>query len=277
MSKYIERQINNLYWKVFKKVFSASRLSALSKGSRIEIIEAVAILDSSEDYIKFATKFAKELAKKGLSHKRGLWRKYYAAAKKLHYVGLPTTWAQFEMMTLSRATAHNFTMIKSIPSKMLELMKHKYISTLIEEVAKGKLSRNSFRTQLEKHGIKNAKLIARTETAKLQTAITEYRAKNVGSVAYIWRSSNDMRTRKSHKDMNDVIVFWRHDSQKPLIDKMRGNAGEFPNCRCTALPIVDIDDLTQTTYKVYNYNTDSVQSISRKKLVESIEKGELQL
>ena len=46
--------------------------------------------------------------------------------------------------------------------------------------------------------------------------------------------------------MNGVIVFWRPDNQKPLLDKMRGNAGEFPNCRCTPLPILDENDITES-------------------------------
>ena len=75
--------------------------------------------------------------------------------------------------------------------------------------------------------------------------------------------------------MNDVIVFWRPDNQKPLLDKMRGNAGEFPNCRCTTEPLFDENDFEDNFYKVYDYRIDKVVSISKKKLIESIRKGAL--
>ena len=86
---------------------------------------------------------------------------------------------------------HNFNMIKSIPQEMNKILEYKLVGTLIDEVANGKLSRNSFRKELAGHGVKKAKLIARTETAKLQSAITEMRATNIGSICYEWVASMD--------------------------------------------------------------------------------------
>ena len=275
MDKATEREILKIYNKVYEKVYNRGGVLDLARGIRTSIFSNAINLENSDAYDKFAEEFAKELAKKGLSKKRGVWRKFYEAAKKAHYVGLPTTFHEYEMKAYADAVRHNFKMIKSIPTKTLEIMEHKYTSTLIEEVAKGNLSRGSFRKELASHGHKNAKLIARTESAKLQTAITEVRAKNIGSVAYIWLSSNDRRTRPSHREMNGVVVFWREDAQKPLLDKMRGNAGEFPNCRCDAQPIVDVDDLTKSTYEVYDYDIDRVVKMSKNKLIEALEKGEL--
>lgn len=275
MNKSIERQITNIYNIVFHKIYSKTRLYQLSKGNQIQILQAAEILESSEAYNEFAKKFAKELATKGVGYRRGIWRKFYEAAKKLHYVSIPKTWKEFEMQQLSKAVKHNFDMIKSIPRHTLELLTHKYTSTLIEEVAKGKLNRGSFQKQLEKHGYKNAKLIARTETAKLQTSITENRSKDLGSVAYIWISSNDKRTRQSHKEMNNVVVFWREGMEKPLRDTMYGNAGEFPNCRCAPNPIFGEEDLDKNSYKVYNYKTHKIITMSKKDLVASLEKGSL--
>ena len=75
--------------------------------------------------------------------------------------------------------------------------------------------------------------------------------------------------------MNGVIVFWRSADQKPLLDNMRGDAGEFPNCRCSPEPILDVDDLTKTTYKVYNYLTDKVMTMNKKELIDHLERGNL--
>lgn len=275
MNKAIERQINQIYNEVYKKVFTPHNTSLLASGNRTNIAQQLVAISSSAQYQKFATLFAAELAKKGLRGQKGVWRKYYEAAKAAHYIALPQTYNAYELQNLSRAVQHNFEMIKSIPQKMMEVLQHKYTSALIEEVAKGTTSRGSFAKLLAKHGHNQAKLIARTETAKLQTEITRTRATNLGSVAYRWVSSKDRRTRPSHRAMDGVIVFWRPDLQKPLLDNMRGDAGEFPNCRCDAEPIIDIDDLKIQVYKVYNYHTDKVVTMSRRSLVEALQAGEL--
>lgn len=275
MNKQIEKLIAQIYSKVYKEVFNKTNTSTLLKNDRQAVENALSTLQSSQKYNDFAMKFAQSLATKGVRGQKGIWRKFYEAAKKAHYIGLPKTWSAFEAKIMTDAISHNFQMIKSIPDKMKEILGHKYTSTLIEEVAKGKLARGTFATMLAKHGHKHAKLIARTETAKLQTAILENRATSLGSVAYEWLSSRDKRTRPSHQQMNGVIVFWRPHSQKPILDGMQGNAGEFPNCRCTPQPIVDIEDLVKSSYKVYDYNSHKVIIMKKKELIEALQKGTL--
>lgn len=276
MNKTVERKIREIYIKVFNEVYSASNINKLSHGNRKDVLKTVARINSSTQFDKFAKKFAKELSRAGLRKHRGIWKKYYDAAKSMHVVGLPATYQKYEYEQMSAAIKHNFKMIKSIPDETLKIMEHKYCSALIEEVVKGKRSRGSFRKELEKHGHKNAKLIARTETAKLQTSIVENRAKDLGSVAYIWLSSNDIRTRPSHKKMNGVVVFWRNkQDEKPYLDNMNGNAGEFPNCRCSPQPIFDKNDLTKDKYDVWDYRNNKVISMSKYKLTLMLEDGKL--
>lgn len=272
MNKAIERQINQIYAEVYKKVFNNRNLANLANGQKAGIYNTVASFNNSKKYDEFAMKFAAALAKKGLANQKGIWRKYFEAARAAHYIALPKTFNQFEAQIMSKAVKENFKMIKTIPDKMLDIMNHKYTSTLIEEVAKGTLSRGSFRKMLASHGHKNATVIARTETAKLQTTILQARATDLGSVAYIWLASNDKRTRPSHKAMNGVVVFWSH---KPTLDKMVGHAGEYPNCRCSPNPIMDEDDLTKSNYKVYDYRTDKIINLSKKDLLEALQKGKL--
>lgn len=272
MNSAVDRQIQQIYNKVYSQVFTAQRTSQLMQNNSQPINAALDFLTLSQKYNEFAQKFAKELAKKGIRGK-GEWRKYYQAARSKHFIAIPHTLSQYEANVMSRAIEENFKMIKSIPVRMKEILRHKYTSTLIEEVAKGALGRGSFAKLLAKHGHKQAKLIARTETAKLQTTIMEERATQIGSVAYEWRASHDKRTRPSHKEMDGVIVFWKHE--KPLRDGMRGHAGEFPNCRCTPQPILDEDDLTESYYRVYDYRTDKIIRMSRKELILALQKNAL--
>lgn len=276
MTKDVEREINRIYNIVFNKVFSRKGYESLAKRNRMGILENASKLEASDAYQEFAKKFAIELAKKGLRHQRGVWRKFYKVAQRTHYVTLPKTFTEYEARVMTKAIQQNFEMIKSIPREVVKIMEHKYTSTLIEEVAKGKLSRGAFQRQLQSHGHKNAKLIARTETAKLQTVILQSRATEIGSVAYIWRASHDKRTRHSHRQMDDVVVFWRQGEEKPHLDNMVGNAGEFPNCRCTPQPIVDIDDITKPAYQVYNYLTRKIEKMTKTELITALQKGGLQ-
>lgn len=276
MNSAIERQIQQIYAKVYKQVFTAKNRQQLLLNNRQPIDTMLTALASSAMYNDFAVKFAQELAKKGLRGQKGVWRKYFDAARKSRHIALDKTWTQFEADVMRKAIEHNFEMIKSIPQRMKEVLFHKYTSTLIEEVAKGSLTRGSFQRQLANHGVKQAKLIARTETAKLQTAILENRATELGSIAYIWQASNDKRTRPSHKAMNGVVVWWKpNNGNKPLLDNMRGNAGEFPNCRCSPEPIVDEDDLLDSVYKIYDYNVDRIVKMTRKELIEKLQIGML--
>lgn len=275
MNKRTERLINKIYQETFKKVFTKQRITQASKGQTQQITSTILQLQNSEQFDKFAKRFAKKLALKGFSHEKGVWRKYYNAAKAKHIGVLPETYNRYEQQLLEEAVKHNFKMIKSIPQHILSVYQQKDVETVMNQVAKGTEGRHAFEKTLKSHGAKNARLIARTESAKLQTAIDEYRATSLGSVCYQWLSSHDKRTRPSHRQMNNVVVFWRPDNQKPLLDNMRGNAGEFPNCRCTPIPILDENDLTESSYKVYDYNSDKIISLSKSKLIESIKNGKL--
>jgi SPP1 gp7 family putative phage head morphogenesis protein len=83
-----------------------------------------------------------------------------------------------------------------------------------------------------------ANLIARTETSRTATEMTRARAEHVGSVGYIWRTSQDSDVRKSHKAMNGKFVRW---DEPPQLDNLTGHAGALPNCRCVPEPVLPFD------------------------------------
>ena len=275
MNKRTERLIEKIYKEVFSKIFTKKAVDRLSKGDRTLVLKFVTILNSSDAFDKYSQKQAKELAKKGASYKKGEWRKYFNKAKKKGLIGIEKTWSKFEEEQMEKVISNNFKLIKSIPQQTLEILERKYTSTLIEEVAKGNKSRGTFYKELKSHGHKNAKMIARTESAKLQTSLIQNRAEDLGSVCYIWKSSKDKRTRPSHQMMNGVVVFWREGTERPKLDDMYGNPGEFPNCRCSPNPILDEDDLTENSYKLYDYRLHKIVRISKKDLISAMKYNQL--
>jgi len=274
MNKGIERQITKIYQEVFKKIFTPAALQELYRDDG-NIKYRTVKLQNSKLYKKFCKEFAAKLAKKGLANERGLWRYYFKAAKKAGLIGIDVKYSDYEQQIYEKAVKNNFKMIKSIPEEVFKTFKEKSVQALLEQVLNGTRGRRYFEEQLKSHGAKKAGVIARTETAKLQSIITENRATNLGSVAYIWKSSRDKRTRQSHKEMNDVVVFFRQQDEKPLRDGMRGNAGEFPNCRCTILPIFGRQNLKKNSYQVYDYRTDEIITMPTKMLLDYLINGSL--
>lgn len=82
-----------------------------------------------------------------------------------------------------------------------------------------------------------ATMIARTETARVSSALTMARAQHVGSEGYIWRTVRDGRVRKSHREMEGQFVRW---DSPPVIDPgvPPYHAGMVWNCRCFSEVVV---------------------------------------
>lgn len=121
---------------------------------------------------------------------------------------------------LMRKFEENVALIKNVPMDVIQELRNKY--------AAGVSFRGSDIEQyLTKRLGNRARLIIRTESSKLNAALTEVRARNLGIPAFIWSTSEDRRVRPSHKMMDGVIVFYGNILS---LDKMIGYAGEYPNC-----------------------------------------------
>lgn len=85
-----------------------------------------------------------------------------------------------------------------------------------------------------------ATLIARTETARTASLLTQARAEYVGSTHYFWRTVGDGRVRPSHKRLDGTVQAW---ASPPLCDEPDhfAHPGQIFNCRCFAIPIMPQD------------------------------------
>lgn len=84
-----------------------------------------------------------------------------------------------------------------------------------------------------------AVLIARTETSRATTVLTQARAKHIGSDSYIWRTANDGTVRPDHRVLANRVFRW---DDPPVADHhsgARAHPGAIYNCRCWPEPILD--------------------------------------
>jgi SPP1 gp7 family putative phage head morphogenesis protein len=85
--------------------------------------------------------------------------------------------------------------------------------------------------------VSRAKLIARTETARTSSVLTQVRSEHVGSDSYVWRTAGDAQVRPDHRKLEGKTVLW---SSPPIAGSngMRYHAGQGPNCRCYPEPVL---------------------------------------
>lgn len=148
------------------------------------------------------------------------------------------------------------TLCKSAKSDM-----KKEMSMIVQQAKNegwnGKQLEREIRNRLPEKYAGRAKNIARTETGKLNTAITLSTYKEIGIQYYVWMATMDERTRPDHAMMNGLIcsatdptVWYEENPDDPMnpIEHKRDDTmvhlhpGDDFQCRCTMVmwdPVVD--------------------------------------
>ncbi len=88
-----------------------------------------------------------------------------------------------------------------------------------------------------------AELTARDQTLKMYGQIQGLRQTNAGITRYVWTTSLDERVRPDHADLDGSVQQW---DAPPVVDQRtgrRGHPGIDFQCRCTAVPVLDEDDV----------------------------------
>ena len=163
----------------------------------------------------------------------------------------------------------NANLIKTLPNDVAQ----KVVKSIEEEVLKGKRARSIekiIRQDTDKHSRASARLIARTEVSKTQSALTQARAQTLDLQWYVWRTALDgKRVRASHRLMEGVLVNW-HDPPSP--EQLAGeknvgyyHAGNIWNCRCYSDPLLDVDDV-KWPHKVYRNG--QIRMMSKREFME---------
>lgn len=158
----------------------------------------------------------------------------------------------------------NAALIQTLPNDIAE----KVVKDIAEEAIKGRRARSIeqiIRQETDKHSRASSRLIARTEVAKTQSALTRVRAQTLDLQWYVWRTALDgNRVRPSHRLMEGVIVNW---NDPPSPEELAGeksvgryHAGNIWNCRCFSEVLVDVDDV-KWPHKVYRNG--QIQTMSK--------------
>lgn len=133
---------------------------------------------------------------------------------------------------LVATTRENVALIRSIPEEYF-----KKIETLVFTGTTQGTRAGSMIAQIQKIGkttTKRAKLIARDQSSKLNSALNQQRQQNLDVEEYIWRTSGDERVRHNHRSKNGKKFRW--DSPP----KDTGHPGQDIQCRCVAQAIINI-------------------------------------
>jgi len=128
--------------------------------------------------------------------------------------------------------AANVSLIKSIPQQMF---------TQIEQVvANGIVGGQGSTAMIDQIRAvypvteKRARLIARDQIGKIYSDIERQRQQDAGVTEYMWQTAGDSRVRPTHRANEGKIFQWNNPPE------MTGHPGTAINCRCVAIPVVDL-------------------------------------
>jgi SPP1 gp7 family putative phage head morphogenesis protein len=149
--------------------------------------------------------------------------------------------------TLERIARENAQLITSVPKDVARIITARSIQAQAEGKRPGEIE-NEIRQLAPRLAENKIRLIARTEIGKAESAITQTRSLEIGAEWYQWSSSEDRRVRKSHVNMDKVLVSWNDPpSPEALVGERnygRYQAGGTFNCRCVSLPVISLAEIS---------------------------------
>lgn len=148
----------------------------------------------------------------------------------------------------------NAKLIKSLPEDIARQVNQH----ILNETFKGKRSSDiaaEIKEMFPDASEAKASLIARTEVGKTSTALTQARSQQMGINWYVWRTSEDKRTRDAHKLMDKVLCSFNDPPAPEQLNHEKHvpghyGPGEIWNCRCYPEPIISLDQISWPA-KVY--------------------------
>lgn len=146
---------------------------------------------------------------------------------------------------LNASIAENVSLIKSIPREYLGQIE----KVVQRSVTIGKGPNEIYKHVKEYSGVtdRRAKLIANDQTRKVYTGLNAGRMKNAGMDKFKWlHNGGSAKPRPYHLDTLNGNEYSLSDP--PIIDPKtgeRGLPGQLINCRCSMIPVISAEDLSE--------------------------------
>lgn len=132
--------------------------------------------------------------------------------------------------------ADQVDLIQSIPIEAAQRVHRLTLQGLEDSTRFQEIAKEIMRT--EEVTTSRALLIARTETSRTATTLTQARAQSIGADSYVWRTSMDSTVRSDHKKLNGKIFQWNNPPVADQRSGERAHPGCIYNCRCYAEPMI---------------------------------------
>lgn len=144
---------------------------------------------------------------------------------------------------LYRAFAReNVELIRSIPSEHFAKLE----ADINAALRSGKNTRQLTKVIEERYGStkSRARMIARDQIGKANADVSQHRQEEHGVTRYQWSTSGDERVRERHAALEGTIHSW---ADPPVTNEAgdRNHPGEDYQCRCTADPVLDDDNIEE--------------------------------
>lgn len=146
------------------------------------------------------------------------------------------------LQSMTFATRNNVALIKTIPEQYFD----RVYQTVTDSWTSG-MRWESMVEQIQRDGEiteNRAKLIARDQTSKMNAAFNQERQQQVGIEKFEWSTSEDERVRESHAELDGQVFDWNNP---PVVDDEVATPGTPINCRCVAIPVIDMDLLGEAS------------------------------
>lgn len=131
------------------------------------------------------------------------------------------------------ATKANIALISSIPEQYFDKLE-----TAVTKGVEAGVRFEDLAKEIQRIGDvteSRAKLIARDQTSKLNGAMSQIRQMSIGIERYTWSTAGDERVREEHAALDGQEFSWAEAPPD-------GHPGEAVNCRCVAIPVVNLDE-----------------------------------
>jgi len=240
LQREYEQGIKALYMAIFQQ---AQGLSAM------DTIKYLSMIGSRPEVKRLCDNLARRMVTAVKADNEKTWR---SAARKgtrsrQIYMSLRKEMQGPLMAAAQAIVEENSKLISSVPAELAE----KISKEALERYMRGERWETAVQDLLARAPYlsrSRATLIARTESSKANEAMTEARAREIGSTWYFWRSSHDERVRHTHEMMDGVLCSFDYPPNPEAFFGGKAQFGNYhagccPNCRCYAEPVIDEMDL----------------------------------